>query len=164
MPDYSREELETAFQHYQDEVESIATTGEWARFADLFTEDATYVEHAYGTFQGREAIRGWITKTMTAFPGSEMPHFPITWYLVDEERGRIVCDVWNDLRDPGDGQRHGASNITILTYAGDGMWAGEEDIYNPATFLRATKKWCRAATEHGTMTPEAEAWMGMFAG
>ena len=139
-------------------------SGDWSRFADLFTEDATYVEHAYGSFTGREEIRSWITTTMTAFPGCEMPHFPITWYLVDEERGRIVCDVYNELHDPGDGRPHGASNITILTYAGDGRWSGEEDIYNPATFLRATKKWCRVAREHGRMTPEAEAWMSTFGG
>ena len=164
MTTYSREELETAFQAYQDEVDRIAGSGDWSRFADLFTEDATYVEHAYGSFNGREEIRAWITSTMTVFPGSEMPHFPITWYLVDEERGRIVCDVYNELHDPGDGQPHGASNITILTYAGGGLWSCEEDIYNPATFLRAAKKWGRVAREHGRMTPEGEAWMAMFGG
>jgi len=123
----SRAELESAFQHYQDEVAGIAASGEWSGFADLFSEDATYVEHAYGTFTGREEIRDWIVRTMTTFPGSEMPGFPIEWYVVDEERGRIVCEVWNDLRDPGDGERHGASNLTILTYAGDGLWSCEED-------------------------------------
>ena len=164
MSTYSREELEQAFQAYQDEVDRIAGSGDWDRFADLFAEDATYVEHAYGSFTGREEIRRWITRTMTAFPGSEMPHFPITWHLVDEERGRIVCDVYNELRDPGDGRPHGASNITILTYAGDGLWSCEEDVYNPATFLRATTRWCRVAREHGRMTPAAEAWMETFGG
>ena len=162
MPPYSREELESAFQDYQDEVDRIAGSGDWTRFADLFTEDATYVEHAYGTFSGREAIRGWIVRTMADFPGSAMPHFPIAWHVVDEERGRIVCEVYNELTDPGDGQPHGASNITILTYAGDGLWSSEEDVYNPATFLRATKKWCRVAGERGRLTPEAEAWMAAF--
>ena len=162
MTTWPRAELESAFQHYQDQVERIAGSGDWGRFADLFTEDATYVEHAYGTFLGREAIRGWITTTMTAFPGSEMPHFPIEWHLVDDERGRIVCEVWNDLRDPGDGERYGASNLTILTYGGDGLWSGEEDVYNPATFLRAAKRWCRVATEYDTITPQAAAWMERF--
>jgi hypothetical protein len=164
MSTYSHEELEAAFQDYQDEVDRIAGSGDWSRFADLFTEDATYVEHAYGTFRGREAIRAWITGTMTAFPGREMPHFPIAWHLVDEERGRIVCDVYNELPDPGDGRPHGASNITILTYAGNGLWSREEDVYNPATFLRAVKQWCRVAREHDRMTPEADAWMATFGG
>lgn len=162
MTRYSRDELESAFGAYQEQVEGIAGSGDWSRFADLFTDDATYVEHAYGSFIGREAIRAWITRTMTAFPGSEMPHFPISWHLVDEERGRIVCDVYNELRDPGDGRPHGASNLTILTYAGDGLWSGEEDVYNPATFLRAVRTWCRVAREHDRMTPAAEAWMAAF--
>jgi ketosteroid isomerase-like protein len=162
MTTYSREELETAFQAYQDEVDRIAGSGDWSRFADLFTEDATYVEHAYGNFNGREEIRAWITRTMTAFPGSEMPHFPITWHLVDEERGRIVCDVYNELHDPGDGQPHGASNITILTYAGDGLWSCEEDVYNPATFLRATKRWAKVAEANGKLSDEGRAWLAAF--
>ena len=165
MPTWTRAELETAFQHYQDEVEKACATRDWDLFAALFTEDATYVEHAYGNFEGREAIRTWITRTMTEeFPGNEMPHFPIDWYVVDEERGRIVCEVFNQLADLGDGKRHGASNITILTYAGDNQWSCEEDVYNPATFLRAVKRYCRAARENGTLSAEGEAWMTAFGG
>jgi SnoaL-like domain len=160
---FTRDELECAFLDYQREVERIAGSGDWARFADLFTEDATYREHAYGDFAGREQIRAWIVSTMTAFPGSEMPCFPIEWHVVDEDRGRIVCEVWNDLRDPGDGQRHGASNLTILTYAGDGRWSREEDVYNPATFLRATKRWAKVAEQHGELTDAGRTWLQAFA-
>jgi hypothetical protein len=159
---WSRDELESAFAHYRAEVEKACTSGDWNLFAALFTEDATYIEHAYGRFEGREAIREWIISTMTTFPGSEMPHFPIDWYLVDEERGRIVCDVWNDLPDLGDGVRHGASNLTILTYAGDNRWSCEEDVYNPATFLRAVRRWAKPAREQGRLSAEGEAWMEAF--
>jgi hypothetical protein len=143
-------------------VDRIAGTGDWARFADLFAEDATYREHAYGDFSGREDIRKWIVETMTTFPGSEMPRFPIEWHVVDEQRGRIVCEVWNDLVDPGDGKRHGASNITILTYAGDGLWSREEDVYNPATFLRATRRWAKVADGNGRLSDEGRAWLASF--
>lgn len=159
---WPRDELESAFQHYQDEVDRIAGSGDWGRFADLFAEDATYHEHAYGHFTGREEIRRWIISTMTSFPGSEMPRFPIEWYVVDEERGRIVCEVWNDLVDPGDGERHGASNLTILTYGGDGLWSHEEDVYNPATFLRATKRWAAVADQHGRLSDEGRSWLAAF--
>ena len=47
---WTRGELEAAFEHYQEQVRQAAETGNWSLFADLFTEDATYVEHAYGTF------------------------------------------------------------------------------------------------------------------
>lgn len=160
---WPRAELEAAFERYQSEVVEAAGSGDWGRFAELFTEDATYKEHAYGDFSGREEIRRWITRTMTTFPGSEMPAFPIDWYLVDEPHGRIVCDVWNDLRDVGDGVRHGASNLTILTYAGDGLWSCEEDVYNPATFLRAVRRWAEVAQTQGMLSAEGEAWLAAFA-
>ena len=99
---------------------------------------------------------------MTTFPGSAMPRFPITWHVVDEVRGRIVCEVWNDLVDPGDGERHGAANITILTYAGDGLWSREEDVYTPATFLRATRRWAKVADAHGRLSEEGRAWLASF--
>ena len=36
-------ELQKAFDAYVAAVDEIARTGDWARFADLFSEDATYV-------------------------------------------------------------------------------------------------------------------------
>ena len=35
--------------------------------------------------------------------------------------------------------------ITILHYAGDGLWSYEEDAYNPMNFLSMAKAWCLAA-------------------
>jgi uncharacterized protein (TIGR02246 family) len=149
-----RAELEAAFLDYQRTVEDIVRTGEWARFAELFTEDADYVEHAYGTFKGRDQIRAWIVKTMTTFPGSEMTGFPVTWALLDPDQARVVCEINNPMRDPGDGSAHGATNITILDYAGNGLWAREEDVYNPQKFADVTRDWSRIAQEHGTLSEE----------
>jgi hypothetical protein len=91
-----------------------------------------------------------------------MPRFPIEWHVVDEDRDRIVCEVWNDLVDPGDGQRHGASNITILTYAGDGLWSREEDVYNPMRFARMAVRWARIAEAHGNLDDEGRAYLEKF--
>ena len=149
-----RAELEAAFLAYQRAVEDIVASGDWSRFAELFTEDAEYVEHAYGTFQGRAEIRAWIVKTMTTFPGSEMIGFPVTWAVLDPEQARVVCEINNPMRDPGDGSTHGATNITILDYAGDGLWSREEDVYNPQKFADMTRAWSIVAREHGTLSAE----------
>ena len=61
--DVTRDELELAFAHYCDVREHAIATGDWRRWAALFTEDARYVEHAYGTFHGRQAIADWIVLT-----------------------------------------------------------------------------------------------------
>jgi hypothetical protein len=141
MGRWSRQELEDAFQHYQDVARAAGTSGDWGPFADVFTEDATYIEHHYGTLGGREAIRRWISSTMSTYPGNEMPHFPIEWYIIDEDRGWVVCQVWNRMADPGDGSLHQAYNFTLLKYAGNDLWSYEEDIYNPMSFGTMVKEW-----------------------
>jgi hypothetical protein len=159
MGQWSRAELAEAFSHYESEVAKAAATGDWDLFADLFTEDSTYIEHVYGTWHGREQTRSWIHKTMTTFPGSEMVGFPPAWSSIDEERGWVICEIRNVMRDPGDGSVHEASNLTILRYAGDNLWAGEEDVYNPAHFLSMVKEWCRVAEKHGTLPVDARGWL-----
>ena len=134
MGSWTRQELEKAFDDYQAVAAAAGRSGDWNAWADLFTEDAVYEEHLFGRFEGREAIRGWITRTMSAFPGNAMPDFPVDWYVIDEERGWIVCQISNRMADPGDGSIHEAYNFTLLKYAGEGLWRYEEDIYNPSKF------------------------------
>ena len=55
-----------------------------------------YVEHLFGRFGGREAIRRWITTTMAEPINDRMQFFPIEWYIIDEERGWVVVDMKND--------------------------------------------------------------------
>jgi hypothetical protein len=159
MGAWTRQELEAGFERYQAQVRRSVETSDWSHFADLFTDDATYVEHAYGTFHGRDEIRAWVVKTMTEAPGCWMPAFPPAWHVIDEHRGRIVCDIRNVMTDAGDGSVHEASNITILGYAGDGLFNYEEDVYNPAKFAAMIEEWGRAAFAHGALPDGAEAWL-----
>jgi hypothetical protein len=149
MGRWTRDELEQAFANYQRVARRAGTTGDWNAWADLFTEDATYVEHLFGTFGGREAIRRWITAAMGSFPGNAMPHFPIEWYVIDEDRGWVVCQVWNRMADPGDGSVHQAYNFSLLKYAGEGLWSYEEDIYNPSKFTEMLDRWQTRKAELG---------------
>ena len=159
MTQWTRAELEAAFEHYQATVREIASSRDWARFADLFTADADYIEHAYGRFSGHDEIRTWIVRTMTTFPGSSMISFPISWYVVDEQRGWIVCEVQNVMADPGDGSIHQEPNITILKYAGDNRFSSEEDVYNPARYLPMVQNWARVAAAHGRLPDEGRMWL-----
>ena len=158
-PPFSAAELDAAFTQFQKTVAEIAISRDWDRFAEQFTEDADYIEHALGTMRGREEIREWIWRTMTAFPGSHMTGYPSLWHVVDTERGRVICEVDNPMRDPGDGTTITATNITILTYAGNGLWSREEDIYNPLKFGIAAMRWCEKAEALGTLDDAAREWM-----
>ena len=162
MAAFDREELTAAFERFEQTVARAAKTRDWDPWLEQYTPDVEYVEHAAGTMKGRDEVRAWIWKTMTTFPGSHMTSFPTLWSVVDEPTGRIILELDNPMADPGDGTIISATNISIITYAGDGQWCRLEDIYNPLRFVSATVKWCRKASELGTLPAEAAAWMKQF--
>ena len=131
MSKYARSELEAALSAYNDARDRASSTGDWSIWADLFTEDADYVEHAYGVFKGRDQIREWITKVMAPFPHMT---FPQDWVAYDEENGAIVFQCQNRLEHPTDprGEAFQFPSWTRLVYAGNGKFSCEEDVYNPA--------------------------------
>ncbi|PXW31781.1 nuclear transport factor 2 family protein [Nocardia sp. 348MFTsu5.1] len=162
MAHFTRAELESEFSKFKAVNDAVAVDRDWNRWADQFTEDADYVEHALGTYKGREEIRAWVNKTMGRFPGNHMAGYISLWHVIDPDTGRVICEIDNPMRDPGDGSVFTATNITILTYGGDGLWAKEEDIYNPAEFAQAAKAWCNRAQELGNLTDEASEWLIKF--
>jgi SnoaL-like domain len=149
MSSFTRAEMEEAFAHYQEVAATAASSGDWRPWADLFTEDATYIEHLFGEFHGREEIYRWISKTMSSPPNPEMNAFPVDWYVIDEARGWVVCAIWNRMADPGDGTLHQAVNWTLLKYAGDNRWSSEEDLYNPQEFGVMIDAWQKARDARG---------------
>ena len=161
---FSADEITEAYRAFHAHVQGFTESGDWTGFADLFTEGAEYVEHAFGTFRGREEIREWSVRTMTTFPGGTMTGFPLAWQVVDPAAGRLVCEVRNLMPDPGDGTMLEESNITIMTYAGDGMFRREEDVYNPMRFLQMSVRWARIAEAHGNLDAEGRAYLEQYGG
>ena len=158
MGRWSRDEIKSAFNHHQEMVVEIGKSWDWSRYADLFTEDATYKEHALGIFEGREQIREWIVSQMDKFPGSEMPLFPTSWHSIDEDKGWVFCEVLNRMRDPGDGSIHESANLTVLKYAGDELFSYEEDAYNPLNFVTMLQGYIDRCKALGTASDDALAF------
>ncbi len=155
---WSREEIEDAFAHQQQVVREIGQSWDWSRYADLFIEDATYNEHTYGKMAGRERIREWIVATMNVFPGSEMPFYPVSWYSIDTDKGWVITEIMNRMKDPGDGAVIERPCITILKYAGDGLWSCEEDAYNPMNFLPMVREYVERCQNCGTLSDDGVAF------
>ena len=149
MGKWSREEIEEAFENYQKVALEAFTSGNYGLWADLFTEDCTYVEHHWGRFGGREAVKKWITMLQSTPPLPEMKYFPIEWYVIDEDKGWVVCAIWNRMSDPGDGSIHQEQNWSLIKYAGNGKWKYEEDIYNPLRFMEMLERWQQARERTG---------------
>ena len=144
MAQWSKEEIQAAFNDFQTAAYKGAQTQDWRDWADCFTEDATYFEHHYGKFWGRENIFNWISDIMSPWPVNAMTAFPISWYSIDVDKGWIFCEVMNRMEDLGDGQIYEEPNITILHYAGNGLFSYEEDAYNPENMGKMIGRWIAA--------------------
>jgi ketosteroid isomerase-like protein len=139
-PAFPREEVERELKAYRERGNIAVATGDWNQWADQFTEDAQYLEHHYGKFEGQAAIREWILGVMQPFPSME---FPITYHSI--EGNRVCALIPNVLPHPsGKGEGFAFDVNTILHYAGNGKWSYEEDVYNPREAQAVVEAWIAA--------------------
>lgn len=137
-------ELETALADYRRARDQSSQTGDWSIWANVFAEDAHYIEHAYGELQGRAAIQKWITEVMAPFPHMT---FPQDWVVLDPERGAVLFQCQNRFPDPPGytGPPFQFPNWTRLVLGEQGLWQSEEDVYNPARDApRVFQQWTEA--------------------
>jgi ketosteroid isomerase-like protein len=126
MP-HPKEEIRAAYDRYVAQ-RSRAEAGEvgWDTLADFFTEDAYFVDPAWGRVEGREAIRRFMVESMSGLEGWT---FPREWTAIEGDR---LVSLWQN-RLPGarpDGRPWQALGVSVLRYAGKGLFASEEDVLN----------------------------------
>ena len=141
MGTFTRDEIEQAFQLYW----RTGAVGEsWDAWADLFTEDADYVEHVLGNLKGREAIRNWIKPIMAQF--GEL-YTAYEWHMIDESKGRVCVYMQNRRDHPSGKGTIDFPGITILDYAGKNQWKREEDYWAVPKAQQATSEYAKACKE-----------------
>jgi len=100
--------------------------GSWDALADHFTEDAVFIDPAWGRVEGIEAIKAFLLESMAGLEGWEFPRG------VTAVEGNQLVSVWQN-RLPGqraDGSHYEAPGISLMDYAGQGKFSREEDILN----------------------------------
>ena len=75
MPRFPLDEVREAYEHFTAVSDQCAATGDYNAFADLFTDDCTYVEHVFGEMHGREEVRNWIVPLMKEYPNDQMVRY-----------------------------------------------------------------------------------------
>jgi SnoaL-like domain len=136
-----RAEVEREFRRY---FMTGPVLEDWAGWANLFTDDATYFDHFYGTFTGPEEITKFLEGTMGAAP---QVYSPLIFYVIDGTR--VAYKVFNraDNPEPG-GAPIDFPSYQFIEYAGDGKWRSEEDVWIPAEMKQFAKRYAKAADEH----------------
>jgi ketosteroid isomerase-like protein len=125
---HAREEVQAATERYIAVRDNInAGRGAWRDLAQFFTDDAVFIDPAWGRVQGIEEMKR--TVFGEAMEGLEDWQFPTEFFAID---GDNVIIKWKQLL-PGtraDGSAYAQSGYSTLIYAGDGKFCYEEDLLN----------------------------------
>jgi ketosteroid isomerase-like protein len=117
---------------------------DWQAWAGLFTDDATYFDHFYGTFTGPAEITRFLEGTMGAAP---QVYSPLVWYVVDGNR--VAYKVLNRADNPRPGgQPIDFPSYQFIEYAGGGRWRSEEDVWIPAEMKVFAARYAAAGAAH----------------
>jgi hypothetical protein len=121
----------------EDAFHRFWTTGsleeDWERWPQHLTPDVLYVERFFGAMHGRDEVRAWITSLMVQRADV---HAVLDWYLVKGRR--VVLSMQNRYYSPDPDQPHiDFAGLTVLEYAGDGLFGYEEDYWDLAGAKRA---------------------------
>ena len=107
----------------RDEIDISRKT--WSELADFFTEDAVYIDPAWGRVEGREAIRRFFEESMTGLTGHGWST-PENWTMAD---GHRLVSQWDQvLGEREDGTPWMVPGLSILYYAGDGLFCYSHDM------------------------------------
>jgi hypothetical protein len=148
MSPFSRSEVESAFARYW---KIGCVDEEWSAWTDLFHPDAEYVDHFWGRMYGREEIRLWIAAVMKGVPEI---YTVLDWFAVDDEKVVFRCLNRRDNPDESGPAYFDFPGLSVLWYAGDGLWAAEEDYWDRDGARRTSIEYAEACTRAGVSTPD----------
>lgn len=127
-------EIYARFVQVRDEIDE-GKRG-WGDLADFFTDDAVYIDPAWGRQETREGIRQFFIDSMAGLTGYGWTT-PERWIMVDGPR---VVSHWDQvLGEKDDGSQWVVPGLSILYYAGDGLFCYSHDYLN-MTYIGETLK------------------------
>lgn len=134
MP-FDRDEIDATVRRYIETRDEInAGVGGWDRLAEFFTEDAVFVDPAWGRVEGRDEMLA--TVFGPAMAGLDDWTYPTDFYAIADD---TVVIKWRQQIPGSDGHVHEQSGCSTLVYAGDGRFSYEEDLLNMAHVLEDMK-------------------------
>jgi ketosteroid isomerase-like protein len=120
MDDPVRGEVEEAFRRY---ILTGLVGEDWIAWSQLFSDDAVYRDHFWGTFRGPAEIQRFLEGTMSF---ASHVYTVLVWYNIDG--AQVVYKGLNRADNPEpDGPPIEFPSLQVVRYAGDGKWSSEED-------------------------------------
>lgn len=117
----------------------------WAAWPDRLTEDVEYIEHVYGEMRGREQVRTWIVALMQQRADV---HALLDWYVISGSR--LILSMTNRYYNPDPaGAPFDFPGLTVLGYAGSGLFGYQEDYWSQRRAKVAYTGWAAAVERAG---------------
>jgi len=121
---FARGEVEEAFAHWW-KVGCVEE--DWAAWVDLFVPDVLYHDHFWGPLHGRDEVALWIAAVMKGVPEI---YTVLDWYTIDGDTVVFHCENRRDNPHDEGPDYWDFAGLSMIRYAGDGLWASEEDFWD----------------------------------
>jgi ketosteroid isomerase-like protein len=150
---HPREEVQATVDRYHElrrRIDEGKEADAFGALADFYTDDAVYVDAAWGRIEGRAAIAHWLVHSMV---GLADWRFPVEFTAIE---GDDVVVKWTQILPTTrpDGSAYSQSGYSRLVYAGDGRFSYEEDTYNMVHVLEDIEASGWQPTEPMNLPPE----------
>jgi hypothetical protein len=145
--EFSRREVEDAFAHWW-QVGNAAER--WTDWTHLYVPDVEYHDYFWGPLRGHAEVDVWINAVMKGVPEI---YGVYEWHVVDGDT--VVFKVQNRRDNPDDeGPPYfDFPGLSVLRYAGDGLWASEEDYWDRDGARRTSVEYVAACERAGVREP-----------
>jgi hypothetical protein len=147
MPRFDRAEVEEALALWWH-VGNVSE--DWSAWTKLFVPDVFYVDHFWGPLHGREEVDLWIHAVMKGVPEI---YTPLDWYTIDDDLVVFHCQNRRDNPDTEGPPYWDFPGLSVIRYAGDGLWASEEDFWDRSGARRTSVEYAAACERAGAMDP-----------
>lgn len=144
-----RAEIEEAFSHWW----TVGNVNEdWDSWTQLFVPDVYYHDYFWGPLRGRDEVDAWIHAVMKGVPEI---YGVYDWHIVEGDR--VVFHLQNRRDNPySEGSAYfDFPGLSVLRYAGDGLWASEEDYWDRDGARRTSIEYAAACERAGVTDPLA---------
>ena len=127
----------------------------WEKLADYFTEDAVYIDPAWGRQETREGIRKFFVASMAGLTGYGWTS-PERWTMTD---GHRLVSQWDQVMGTDEqGNERRVPGLSILYYAGDGLFCYSHDFLNMTAIGETLKAMAWQPPAEFNMPPRKPDW------
>jgi hypothetical protein len=119
---------------------------DWAAWTDQFVPDVFYHDYFWGPLHGRAEVDTWIHAVMKGVPEIYTVY---DWHAIEDDVVVFHCQNRRDNPSSEGPEYWDFPGLSVIRYAGDGLWASEEDYWDRDGARRTSVEYAAACERAG---------------